>query len=128
VNEWDEQTVRTWLATLYGEPVSKANSRRVVRTRRGQRAVIKSAKALIWSRYVAQQLQVMPRQPMLQGRVLFCATLYYCSERPDLDESLLLDLLQGHAYKNDRQVRSKHIIHRIDKQNPRAEVFVREIP
>ena len=64
--------------------------------------------------------------------------LYYATERPDLDESLLLDVLQdryhgkGEArvlvqsgvYRNDRQVREKHIFHCIDRTNPRCEVEV----
>ena len=35
--------------------------------------------------------------------------IYYSSRRPDLDESLILDLMQGVIYKNDRQVKQKNI-------------------
>jgi Holliday junction resolvase RusA-like endonuclease len=50
--------------------------------------------------------------------------LYYTSQRPDLDESLILDLMQGRVYANDRQVKEKHIYHGIDKTSPRSEVLV----
>ena len=120
--------VSEWRATILGEPVSKANSRRIVGRGRFRR-VIKSSKAIVWSSYVRQQLDAMrPRQPMLVGRVSLTATLYYRTERPDLDASLLLDLLQGHAYRNDRSVREQHIYHHIDKLTPRAEVVVWVLP
>ena len=51
-------------------------------------------------------------------------TIYYASRRPDLDESLILDLLQGVVYVNDRQVKEKHIYWGLDKENPRTEIIV----
>ena len=51
-------------------------------------------------------------------------TIYYASRRPDLDESLILDLLQDVAYTNDRQVKERHIYWGLDKANPRAEILV----
>ena len=53
-------------------------------------------------------------------------TIYYASRRPDLDESLVLDLLQGVTYLNDRQVKEKHIYWGLDKENPRCEISVRK--
>mgnify|MGYP002148142838 FL=1 len=73
--------------------------------------------------------------------------IYYASERPDLDESVVLDVLQDvyspskkdkttgdvirprelvqcGVYRNDRQVREKHIYHAIDRTSPRVEVVV----
>jgi hypothetical protein len=41
-----------------------------------------------------------------------------------LDESVILDCMQGFIYENDRQVKEKHIFHRLDKANPRAEITV----
>ena len=35
--------------------------------------------------------------------------ILYASRRPDLDESLILDCLQDRWYKNDRQVKEKHV-------------------
>jgi Holliday junction resolvase RusA-like endonuclease len=51
--------------------------------------------------------------------------IYYHSRRPDLDESLILDLMQGIVYENDRQVKEKHITWGLDKEAPRAEICVK---
>ena len=45
----------------------------------------------------------------------------------DLDESLILDAMEGFIYKNDRQVKEKHIYWGLDKDNPRAEIEVSKI-
>ena len=68
--------------------------------------------------------------------------MFYASQRPDLDESLLLDclqdryqavkqkgvirreLVQAGCYRNDRQVRSKVVDHFIDRHNPRVEIRI----
>jgi hypothetical protein len=73
----------------------------------------------------------------LEGPVRVTLRIFYASERPDLDESVMLDVLQdryrqGRArelvqkgvYRNDRQVREKHVFHAIDRTNPRAEIEV----
>ena len=68
---------------------------------------IKSEKAL---GYVdAFKRQAKAACHLLEGDVIVHITIYYASRRPDLDESLILDLLQGVAYENDRQVKEKHI-------------------
>lgn len=107
--------------TIYGEPASKANSRRVVRI--GNRvASIKSEKALNYSSMFKQQIPegIVP----IEGDVVVNITIYYASRRPDLDESLILDLLQGVTYLNDRQVKEKHIFWGLDKENPRTIIEV----
>lgn len=106
---------------LEGEPASKANSRRQVKIK-GRTRYIKSEKALAFAESARWQAKQQHRGPMMPGRLKFIAHLYYATERPDLDESLVLDVLQGIAYKNDRQVREKHVIHRIDRARPRAEI------
>ena len=50
--------------------------------------------------------------------------IYYSSRRPDLDESLILDLMQGTIYKNDRQVKQKNIYWGLDRENPRTIIRV----
>ena len=107
---------------VQGEPASKANSRRLV-TIGGKPRSIKSAKALSYAD--AFNLQVQPVEPLLEGELAVTMNIYYASQRPDLDESLILDLLQGKLYKNDRQVREKHVYHFVDKLNPRTEISVR---
>jgi len=115
----------SWSGTIYGEPASKANSRRLVMF--GNRpASIKSEKALNYISVVQQQVPCL--SPLLEGPLRFTATIHYASERPDLDESVILDALQGRIYANDRQVRQKVVIKaETDKRNPRAVVKVETI-
>jgi Holliday junction resolvase RusA-like endonuclease len=105
-----------------GEPASKANSRRLV-TIGGKPRSIKSVKALSYAD--AFNLQVQPVEPLLEGELAVTMHIHYASQRPDLDESLILDLLQGKLYANDRQVRERHVYHFIDKLNPRTEIWIR---
>jgi hypothetical protein len=117
---------------IEGKVVSKANSRRV--TRSG--LFIKSADALAFEQTAWQQIphDLTP----IEGDVLFMATVYYANYRPDLDESLVLDVLQQQknkagqvwfngVYVNDRQVKTKIIRHAIDKENPRIEFTVMQL-
>lgn len=110
---------------IFGEPASKANSRRVVRIA-GQSRLIKSSKALIYSERFRKQ--VRPIDPLIETDVRVTMKIFYASRRPDLDESLILDLLQGVIYVNDRQVKEKHIYWGLDKDNPRAEIIVDVLP
>lgn len=105
---------------ILGEPASKANSRKMV-TIEGSPRLIKSAKALAYAS--AFKLQAKAGQ-MIEGDVAVHVRIWYASRRPDLDESLILDLLQDIAYKNDRQVKEKHIYWALDPQNPRCEIRV----
>jgi len=108
---------------ILGEPASKANSRRMVYVR-GKPMFIKSAKALAYAKSFKQQATP---EAKLDGDVAVHITIYYASRRPDLDESLILDLLQDVAYTNDRQVKEKHIYWGLDKENPRCEIKVEKI-
>lgn len=63
----------------------------------------------------------------MEGDLKFIATIYYASRRSDLDESLVLDLLQDYAYKNDRQVKEKHVKWGLDRSDPRVEIRVEEM-
>ena len=109
---------------VHGEPASKANSRQIVNIG-GCPRVIKSAKA---RRYASAFLLQCPKLPvLLDGDVAVTITIYYASRRPDLDESLILDCLQGCIYSNDRQVKEKHIYWALDKNNPRAEIHIESV-
>ena len=112
--------------TIYGEPVSKANSRRLVKSKLGKPLFIKSQKALDYVKGFAKQC---PRlDPLVTEDVQVDCTIFYASRRPDLDESLILDCLQGIVYKNDRQVKRKVVTWGgVDKQNPRAVIRVETI-
>jgi Holliday junction resolvase RusA-like endonuclease len=106
---------------VYGEPASKANSRMLVHLN-GKPAFIKSAKARCYERDF--KLQCKKIDPLMSGDVRVDIIIYYATRRPDLDESVILDSMQGFIYENDRQVKEKHIFHRLDRANPRAEIIV----
>lgn len=134
---------------ILGECASKANSREIVtrkmRNAEGQLRTrpmsIKSDKARDYERTAMLQIPASARQ-RLTGPVRVTLRLWYASERPDLDESVLLDVLQDRwhtvrragsdvrelvregVYRNDRQVRQKFVFHGIDRANPRAEIVV----
>ena len=104
-----------------GEPASKANSRKLVHLN-GRPAFIKSAKA---RSYVKDfQWQCPKLDPLLSGDLAVHLRIFYASRRPDLDESVILDAMQGLIYENDRQVKEKHVYHALDKANPRAEIVI----
>ena len=108
-----------------GEPASKANSRRIVM--RGKKlASIKSAKALNYSDTFRAQLPLYP-MPYI-GDVKIEIDVWYASRRPDLDISLILDLLQGHAYVNDRQVKEQHARWHLDPDRPRCVILISSLP
>ena len=110
---------------IFGEPASKANSRRVVKFGSMSR-LIKSQKALNYSDAFRQQCPVI--NPLMSGDIKMTMTIYYASRRPDLDESLILDLLQGLVYVNDRQVKERHTYWGLDPDNPRAEIIIEQLP
>lgn len=108
-----------------GEPASKANSRRIV-MRGSKLASIKSAKALNYSDAFRAQLPPSPA-PYLED-VKIEIDVWYASRRPDLDISLILDLLQGHAYANDRQVKEQHARWHLDPDHPRCVILISALP
>lgn len=124
--------------TILGQPCSKANSRQLVYL--GDRmASVKSKVALAYERAALQQIPA-PARARLVGPVRVTLRLFYKTELSDMDESLLLDVMQDQwarprkgaprvlvqkgVYRNDRQVRERHVFHGIDRANPRAEVLV----
>lgn len=139
---------------ILGEPASKANSREIGVLKFRDKAtgeaktrptVRKSDKALAYETAALRQIPPAARQ-RLEGPLRMTLRIFYASERPDLDESLILDclqdryatekrgdektrvLVQAGVYRNDRQVRERHVFHAIDKRNPRAEIVVEPIP
>ena len=102
-----------------GEPASKANSRRFVKIK-GRPYLIKSQKALDYIKSFEKQAEKLEK--LIECHVAAHITIHYKTPRPDLDESVILDCLQGVAYKNDRQVKEKHIYWALDREEPRATV------
>ena len=120
-----EQGLQAISQIIFGEPASKANSRKVVRIG-GMSRLIKSSKALKYSEMFKQQCS--PLAELMAGDLRVIMRIYYASRRPDLDESLILDLMQGLIYENDRQVKEKHIYWGLDPEKPRTEIIVERIP
>lgn len=107
---------------------SKSNSRRLVyfrdkKTGVKKPAFIKSDAAIAFSDQFAQQCPSLT--PMFLGDVHLDIDIYYMSRRSDLDETLVLDLLQGRIYENDRQVRSRRTRWGLSPLDPRVEIHVR---
>jgi hypothetical protein len=140
--------------TIFGEACSKANSRQQVdMPRKGggtRRTSIKSEKALAFEADALRQIPTTARK-RLTGPVHIVLRIFYASERPDLDESLVLDVLQDRytlvpaavapgekpkkkrlliqngVYCNDRQIKRREVLWALDKKNPRVEVALREM-
>lgn len=110
---------------ILGEPASKSNSRKFVLFGKTPR-FIKSDKARAYVEQFLSQCQTLP--VLMTGDLKVTMHIYYASRRPDLDETLILDLMQGRIYENDRQVKERHTYWGLDKENPRAEITVEKIP
>ncbi len=106
--------------TILGEPASKANSRRWT-----GKFFIKSEKALNYSKMFKRQCPVL--DPLMDGDLRITIKIWYASRRPDLDASLIFDLMQGYIYENDRQIKEQHLFWGLDKEKPRAEITVEKI-
>ena len=110
---------------ILGEPASKANSRKIVRYG-GVSRLIKSDKALKYSDSFKAQCPPLP--VLMTGDLRVTTRIFYATRRPDLDESLILDLMQGLVYANDRQVKERHTYWGLDPANPRSEIIIEQIP
>ena len=104
-----------------GEPASKSNQRKIG-SFGGRPALIKSDKARKYEKTFHSQCPKLDE--MLEGDLAVCMRIFYASRRPDLDESLILDLMQGFVYKNDRQVKHKNVFWGLDKEKPRSIIRV----
>lgn len=128
--------------TILGQPPAHKNGYRIVKM--GERVgIVKSKEAIDYVQTALMQIPPVFRL-RLEGPVFARIVIWYASERPDLDESLVLDILQDRwapahgalgkrelvqagVYRNDRQVRDKHITHGIDRRNPRAEITIQPL-
>lgn len=113
-------------AIIFGQPASKANSRKIVTFGKLSR-LIKSESAREYVDVFNRQVEHREVGELYEGDVSVYMTIWYASRRPDLDESLILDLLQGVAYVNDRQVKVKHIEWGLDPATPRVAITVRKM-
>jgi Holliday junction resolvase RusA-like endonuclease len=107
-----------------GEPASKANSR-IISMRAGRIFNVKSQKALSYLANFRQNCPVI--NPLLTGAVKVDIVIRYASWRPDLDESLILDAMQGLIYVNDRQVVWKNVVRGLSSPSPRCAINVSSV-
>lgn len=106
---------------IHANLASKANSRRFIRPG----LIIKSKPAM---EFVAAAEKVISTLPTLwEGPVALYADVFYKNRRPDLDVSLLMDVLQGRIYQNDRQVEEIVATKHWDKLDPRVEWEVKTL-
>lgn len=113
--------------TVHGEAASKSNQRQMFQNRKtGRMFPAKSKKAHAFARMFLGQCPKL-WEPF-QCDLLAMISIYYASQRPDLDETLVLDLMQPLIYVNDRQVRRRHVTWGLDLQNPRVEVALWALP
>ena len=120
----DTPELQALVQIIFGEPASKSNSRRMVRLG-GVSRLIKSEKALNYSDVFKQQCR--PLAKLMTGDLRVTLRIYYASRRPDLHETLILDLMQGLIYENDRQVKERHAYWGLDPENPRTEILIERI-
>lgn len=127
---------------IRGEAASKANQRELatIGPKHARRTILrKSDKALAFEDSALLQIPAEARR-MFAGLVAIELRMHYASMRPDLDESIVLDVLQARfapvvkgkprrlvragVYLNDRQVWHKRITRGLDAADPRIEVTV----
>lgn len=118
-----------WHAVITGETASKANSRRAVprvsRTGKAFVGFIKSDKARDFERDAMRQLMALRPTPPITGPLTLVCQIFYRTNRPDLDESLVMDVLQkSGVILNDRQFVEKVIKKGIDADRPRVEIWL----
>lgn len=70
---------------------------------------------------------LVQRLRVLEGEVEIEGAVFFADRRRDLDGALkvLLDALEGVAYRNDRQVSAITVRREIDSDRPRVELVVR---
>ena len=108
--------------TIIGEPASAKNQRRIVQFG-GKPRLIKSKKALDYCHRFEAQCPVLDK--LMTEDVSLRVDVYYASRRPDLScMDLIMDLLQGHCYENDRQVKASMSVWNLDRENPRCLIRV----
>lgn len=112
--------------TILGQVYSKANARKFAKMSDGRIISIKSDAARAYEQSAVMQLKsIFGRRQPLKGELAIEATIYYPTQRQDLDASLVFDVLQkAGVIGNDRQLREHHLFHSIDKENPRVELSI----
>jgi Holliday junction resolvase RusA-like endonuclease len=118
--------MRKWSGVIPGQCYSKANQKRPC-LHNGQPRIRKSLTACNYKEACRTLLAFNRARPLLKGRLKATVIVYYRTLHSDLDVETFFDAMQGFVYANDNQIWEKHLIRRIDKDNPRVEVVVEEI-
>ena len=121
--------MRSIVFEILGNPQSKANSRTMVFRGKKPRS-IKSKAALSYVEAFQYQCPKVGSSHggLLRGDLSLTLDIWYQSWRSDLDESIIMDAMQGLIYDNDRQIKVKLVTHKgVDKTNPRCVVKVEEL-
>lgn len=105
--------------------MSKSNSR-IITSFGGRPRLIKKPKAIQYVDTALLQIQSqLGSHRMFEEPVRMDITIYYKDRRPDLDVSLIQDILEkAGVYKNDRLVHEIHAYKKFDKENPRLIVRI----
>lgn len=114
--------------TVKGELMSKSNSR-IITSFGGRPRLIKKPKAIHYVEASMWQIKSQLRSHRtFENPVRMTITVYYKDRRPDLDVSLIQDILEKcEIYKNDRLVHEIHAYKKFDKEDPRLTVRIEEI-
>lgn len=113
--------------TVYGKCASLKNRR--IPTKQNPRVTIPNPEYQEFARQFALQVPRWARRSLgslkkpLKARII----VYYPSMRSDVDAEGVYDLLQKcGVVQNDRYIRHKEVIGRVDKLNPRVEIEIFE--
>jgi Holliday junction resolvase RusA-like endonuclease len=115
--------------SIIGQLPRKSNSRRLVTNKSTGRAMfIKSKEALQYEKDFEQQVPRNARVNM-EGKLALRCIIYYRSNRSDLSDELLCDMLEkAGVISNDRWIFYKEQAKVIDKVFPRVELTIEQMP
>lgn len=116
--------------TISGQPYSKANSRKMAirKSKRGKQFLAPIKNDTVQAYCQAFKVQCPRMFPCIEGDLAAVIHIVYASRRPDLDESLILDLMQTSLINNDRQIKARIVTHGVDPDNPHCRVRLYRLP
>lgn len=111
---------KTTVSLVLPYPPSANNYWQIARNR-----LIKTDEARTYNNDVTSLLNQLDIE-CFDGNVRVIAHVYRPRKSGDLDNRLkvLLDSLEGHVYKNDKQITAIHAYRHDDKNNPRVEIEI----
>lgn len=119
----------TYIETIYGQIIAKANHYQAVPGKFGKKRIIKDEKIRAYERAFMEQCKIY-RNKRISSRFRLFVRVYHSSVRFDLDNSLktLLDCLQMvGAIEDDKLCFQIEAEKKIDKYHPRVEFALLEV-